>query len=76
MPSAEDDWKIGIPGFDRLGDLDCFANHGTGDERDSKTQSIANLLEDSFFVVRSDGGIDEDNLIAGTDQRRGNSENT
>ena len=66
MPAAQDDREICVPLLDAVGDLHGLANHGAGDQRDSKTQGVPDLLKHSVLVVGGDGGVDENHLVAGT----------
>ena len=72
MPAAENDWEVGVPCFDGAGDLYCFADHRAGYERDAQAKSVSRLFKDALLVVWCDGGVDEANFIASTQQGRCN----
>src|ERR1700689_3600592 len=70
MPSPQDDRELRIPFLDGASNFNRLPDYRSGHQRDTKAARIANFFEDTLFVVWSDRGIDEADLIPGTKQRR------
>ena len=72
MPAAEDDREVFVPRLNVARDLHRLSNHRAGHERDSKTQSVLDLVQDTLLEIWGDRGIDDADLIAGAKQWRCN----
>src|SRR5262249_38789972 len=67
VPSAEDDGKIGVPGFDRLRHFYSFTDHWASDHRDAETQGIFYFFHDALLVVPGDRRVYDTHLVAGVE---------
>jgi len=57
VPATKNNWEIGIPRFNGLGDFRSFANHRTGHKRDRKAERITNFFEYALLKIRRDRGV-------------------
>ena len=71
MPTPENNGKLRLPRLQRASDLDGFANHRSGYQRDSEAYGVTDFFEDTLFVIGSDRRIDQFHVVAGLKQRRG-----
>ena len=69
MPAPEDDGKVLVPGFDGAGNFHRLSNHGPGHQRNSETKGILDFLQNALLEVRCDRGVNNDDLISGTNER-------
>src|SRR3954447_22536055 len=75
MPPAEHNREVRIPLFDCSRNLDSFADHWAGDQRDSQAEGIFNFFENALLVVGSDRSINDADVVSGIKQRRRDGEN-
>src|ERR1700722_3299935 len=74
MPSAQYDRFVGIELLGGAGNLHRFLDHWTGDQGDGQAESIFEFFQHPLLEVGRYCGIDDLDLISGTQQGGGDSQ--
>jgi hypothetical protein len=76
MPAAEDDGKLRPQLAHHEAGTNRVMNHGAGEQRDTETGCVFQLLADQLQVVAMQCAIDNARFITGFAQRPGETEQT
>ncbi len=74
MPASKNDGEVWVPRLDGPRDLNGFANHRAGNQRNTQAERVLDFLENALHKMRGDGRIDDSHGVPGAQERGGDRE--